>query len=321
MTAKATVVEEAVVEEISEEEALKQLEEGFLEGPAGDGEDMLTDTSATQTVVTEPDKKEPETKEEPKTESAQGDPQSAQTSVSADQILEVLKGSTTIAEIQAGLTDLSNKAFGKIGGVERTLKEIKDALSQGDGDVDLTDEFKELEEQYEDAAPLIKKGVQAALKKARKSVTVGNSISLEEIETALMPKIESIATQRADQLFIGRTLDREHKGWREVVGQPDSQTEFRQWLDQKPEEEKKSILASWDADTLSGALTDFKKSKEKPATTATPKNEVKPPPKQISRLEEAVTPKSQVKPPAPSKKTDDEEFEEGFRSGPAGRVK
>lgn len=317
--------EEVVVEELSEDEALRQMEEAFLAGPAGQAEPAqllvendevaennesakADDTQAKTTESSGSDAVETKTEDEPQKEAGKSE------GLTDEKVLELLKTSQTTEELRAGIKKLRDETFGRVGGLERTLKALQEGLAAPGQENDIEEHFADLKEQYPDAAPLIIKGIKQAMKQAKSiAITAGEAPNPEELVQKILPQIEETVSQRFDMRFIQRTLDREHKGWREIVGEPNSNTEFRTWLKGKPNEQE--ILGSYDVDLLSGILTEFKEHKK--AKTEQPK----PPASstRTSRLEEAVTPKGKIKPPAPRPKSEEEEFEEGFRQGPAGR--
>ena len=314
------VVEDTVVEDISEDEAIRQMEEGFLAGPGASKGAVLPvvdegegSRSAAATEV--PDA----TAESTTSEVVEGEPegtaaQAAETpsALTDEKVLELLNTSRTTEELRDGIKKLRDDAFGKLGGLERTLKALQEGLSAPGNDVELDEHFKELADQYPDAAPLIVKGMKQALKNAKSIAITTSQVDPEELVRKILPGIEQTVERKFEQQFIARTLDREHKGWREIVGEPDSPTEFRTWLKSKPNAQE--ILGSYDVELLSDTLSEFKASKQPKPKPPAPGVSTR-----QSRLEQAVTPKSQIKPPSPRAKTPEEEMEEGFREGPGGR--
>lgn len=317
--------EELENEEMSEDEALRQMEEAFLAGPGANGTPSVVEPP----VEDDSDEGEPASAEATPAQVADtgtGDTiasseppvennQSKSEGLTEAKVLELLKSSQTAEEWRDGIKKLRDEAFGKLGGLERTLKALQEGFAAPGSDEDLEEHFKELRDQYPDAAPLIIKGMKEALKKAKSIAITTSDFDPEEVTKRILPVVEQHVEQKFEERFIARTLDREHKGWREMVGAPDSNTPFRQWLAQKPDEERTKILSSFDVDLLSDTLTEFKKS-QKPKETGAVKPSAQ---TRTTRIEQAVTPKSQIKPPMPRQKTPEEEMEEGFREGPGGR--
>lgn len=314
--------EEVVSEDVSDEEALRQMEEAFAAGPGATSHSVVdppVEEDAASGVENPP--QTTVQSDSPPAESGSDAPTEEKANANAEavtneRVLELLNTSQTTEELRDGIKKLRDEAFGKLGGLERTLKALQEGLNAPGSDEDLEEHFKDLKEQYPDAAPLIIKGIQQALKKAKSIAITTGEFDPEEVTKKILPRIEQTVEQKFEERFVARTLDREHKGWREIVGEPGSDTEFRRWVNTKPEEERNKILSSYDVDFLSETLTAFKASqqpKSKPKPNDTPKSDTR-----AARLEAAVTPKSQIKPPAPRQKTPEEEMEEGFRAGPAG---
>lgn len=318
--------DEVVSEEMSEDEALRQMEEAFLAGPGANGTASVVDspaeddtedgeqasTEATSTPATDTGTEESVASNPPPTEEVS----TSEGVITEAKVLELLKSSQTAEEWRDGIKKLRDEAFGKLGGLERTLKALQEGFAAPGSDEDLEEHFQELREQYPDAAPLIIKGMKQALKKAKSIAITTSEFDPEEVTKRILPVVEQRVEQKFEERFIARTLDREHKGWRDIVGAPDSDTPFRQWLAKKPDEERAKILSSFDVELLSDTLTEFKKSQKSKDDTGAAKPAT---PARTTRFEQAVTPKSQIKPPAPRQKSAEEEMEEGFREGPGGR--
>lgn len=324
MTVAATA-EPVETEELSEEEAYRQMEAAFQAGPAGQLEqassltvteegDESGDTAKSDDTPQDSGAQSGAEVVDTKTEEEPAKDEAKSEGLTDEKVLELLKTSQTTEELRAGIKKLRDETFGRVGGLERTLKALQEGLAAPGQEADIEEHFAELKEQYPDAAPLIIKGIKQAMKQAKSvAITTGEAPNPEELVQKILPQIEETVSQRFDMRFIQRTLDREHKGWREIVGEPNSNTEFRTWLKGKPNEQE--ILGSYDVDLLSGILTEFKEHKK------TKTEQPKPPASstRTNRLEEAVTTKGKIKPPAPRPKSDEEEFEAGFREGPAGR--
>lgn len=313
--------EEVVVEDVSEEEALRQMEEAFLAGPGGQSDSAASNLAPGKVAEQDEQESAEGTQDTPVTQGgSEGvDATSAETpqtteavaaGLSEDKVLELLKTSQITEELRASIKKLQDTTFGKVGGLERTLKALQEGLSAPGEETDIAEHFAELREQYPDAAPLIIKGIQKAMKKAKSiAITTAEPTNTETLVQQLLPVLQ----EQVDVQFVTRVLDREHKGWRAIVGEKDSKTEFRQWLSTKPAEESAAVLNSYDAELLSSTLAEFKESKKSKAQPTTPA-----PSTRTSRIEQAVTAKGNLKPPTPRQKTAEEEMEEGFSAGPAG---
>ncbi len=322
--AESDTAEEVVIDELSDDEALRQMEEAFLAGPAGQSDlapvTVASDEAAEAGETASQTESEPETAVQSgtdvdETQSAQ-EPQKTEAAsggLTDDKVLELLKTSQTTEELRAGIKKLRDETFGRVGGLERTLKALQEGLAAPGQESEIEEHFAELKAEYPDAAPLIIKGIKQAMKQAKSiAITTAEPPNPDELVQKILPSLREDLEKQVDVRFVERVLDREHKGWRDIVGAAGSQTPFRVWLNGKPDRD--AILGSYDVEVLSNVLTEFKESQKSKTPTRTPA-----PSNRTHRLEEAVTQKGNIKPPAPRQKTAEEEMEEGFSAGPAGR--
>ena len=160
-------------------------------------------------------------------------------------------------------------AFGKIGGIERTLQQLNSGaqveISQEDIDA-LKDDFPPLA---------------AALEKVRNLRALpGGSVDPSQIEAL----VEQRVAPRLQRMEL-RMLAKDHPDWQQV----DQDAAFKAWVAAQPDEFKQTLVQasqSYDSEVVSDAMTKFKQSRRTaPAPAADPASARR------SRMSAAVTPR------------------------------
>ena len=160
-------------------------------------------------------------------------------------------------------------AFGKIGGIERTIKSLTDGaqveISQEDIDA-LKDDFPPLA---------------AALEKVRSLRALpGGGVDQEQIASLVAEKVSAV-----EQKFELRLLSKDHPDWKQIDADP----AFAQWVAAQPDEFKQTLAhasQSYDSAVVSNAMTKFKQSRRTaPSPAADPASARR------SRMSAAVTPR------------------------------
>ena len=160
-------------------------------------------------------------------------------------------------------------AFGKIGGIERTLQQLNSGaqveISQEDIDA-LKDDFPPLA---------------AALEKVRNLRALpGGGVDQEQIASLVAEKVSAV-----EQRFELRLLSKDHPDWKQIDADP----AFAQWVAAQPDEFKQTLAhasQSYDSAVVSNAMTMFKQSRRTaPAPAADPASARR------SRMSAAVTPR------------------------------
>ena len=157
-----------------------------------------------------------------------------------------------------GLRDQAQKqfgtAFGKIGGIERTLQQLNSGaqveISQEDIDA-LKDDFPPLA---------------AALEKVRNLRALpGGGMDPDQLANLVNEKVSAV-----EQKFELRLLAKDHPDWKQIDGDP----AFGAWVAAQPDEFKQNLAQAskaYDSEVVSEAMTKFKQSrKAAPATAPTP---------------------------------------------------
>jgi hypothetical protein len=240
--------------------------------------------------------------------------------VTEDQFKELLATATTVKELTDGLKKLEGKAFGKIGELERVLKQAEKSAESG-LDIKLSDEdFAEVDQEVPMLTKPLQKLVNKILKEAKVKVPAFEPVDLESIRNQF--KEESEARIKEVQVESYKTLPTSlltyaHRDWKETVASQD----FQAWLQ---EEDKLTpgyqnmFNQSWDATEIGGVLTKFKahidKAKKAKSDTPPSKSTSKATPpsnNRVERLKEAIPPKASSVTPKPK---GPETEEDGFAS-------
>ncbi len=298
--AEQTPGEEAVpaTTEAEDAVALAEFADGFSDAPvevktpeADLGPEIPAETAPEETPVVEPVVEE--TKPAPAT-------------LTTEQIEAMIANASSVQDVRAAIAKLRDDAFGRVGGIERLIKDIQAATPQG-VQVEVTeDDMKELKEEYPGLMTPLVSGLTRVLGKMKGTKTVPSVPSLTQAE------IESIADAKADakvqaisQTMLRDQLRMQHRDWETVVGPKGSETEFRKWLKADAEKERQA-LTSFDPVYLADVISEFKATKKpKPAAPVDTTRS--------ARLEEAVPVRGGGgKPPMPRKMTPEEEFASGF---------
>lgn len=239
-------------------------------------------------------------------------------SVTEEQLKELMATSGSVKELTDGLKKLRDDAFGKIGGIERLIKQAE-KMTDSKLDLTLTDEdFAEVDSEVPMLTKPLQKLFTKVLKQAKVKVPTAEAVDVESLRTQFHQEIEAKMQERELNLqrgFEERLLTDRHPEWKEVVVKP----EFKDWLtneDKLSPGYQRTFMESWSAREIGGVLNKFKAhqadvEKAKAAAASKPKPAVKPPSQsRTERLKEAVLPKaSSVTPKPKGPVTEEEAFE------------
>lgn len=204
------VVDEPVVEEVAETvaeptsaEAEAELASGFGDEP-GEVTTEPTGESLPVAEIIDPLESTPE----PVAESVAVEPEFVQfTKAERQQMFD------DAAAIRAALGQLEGKAFGKMGELQRTLKQIQETPRGQAVDVSAED-FKELADNFPEVAEMVIAGVKRASTKAA---------------TAPAVDADAIRASIREELALD-ILDADVEGWRDTV----NSDEYKGWLGAQP---------------------------------------------------------------------------------------
>ena len=207
-----------------------------------------------------------------------------------------------VPTIRAEHKQLIDTAFGKLGGMQRLVDQLKASTTAGAAVTVNEEDFAELKEAYPELAELQIKGLNAALAKMKATGT-GEADAKPQFDAA---QIEQSVEQRVEQKLELKRFARKHPDWKDVV----NGAEFKAWIAGQPADVQKGYQESWDSDVTIPILDSFKASR-KPAKQDVPDASAVSTRQQ--RLSSAVPPRGtgghgQQQP------SDDDEFLSGFNS-------
>lgn len=308
--------EEVVVEDVAEEvsaEEVAAFDSGFAgteTAPAADAPGEVEKTPAAAAVEETP-------------------PAEAEVvPLTKAQVDDLLSKAKTVDELRATVDKLRGDAFGKLGGLERTLKQIQEQTPLGQAVQITPEDLAEIHAEFPDLGANLIKGLTRVLGKV-KGTTVPDSVIDERASAKAKELIDEFKKGQdakdvaAYQARVAERLDDAHEDWREIIDGGNPESEYRKFLETLPNTQE--ILDSWDARVISKSLTAFKKKRERDAAdkAAAAKLEadkqkaeaLKGRDARSQRLAEAVPPKGGGSAPPKSKRsTEDEAFDEGFNS-------
>lgn len=249
--------------------------------------------------------------DEPTVTPANVETQPAEPEVPAPEYVQITKedferlnaNATTVVELKAAMDKQFGTAFGKMGGLERTLTQLQTATPAGQS-VEFTDDMAaELLEDYPDIGVGTVKALKNFAAKMKGVGAAAPQVDQGKVAELVESRLVSIQTEDLEDSF---------SDWREIVGTPDDHgvipnTEYRQWLAKQPEDYQRKLNGTNSAGVIARSITKFKEFKPAP-TPPSPQPSAR---KQL--ITEAVNPRGQGG--SPSGPTANDEFNSGFNSG------
>lgn len=284
------VVEEVAEVVIDQATAEADFESGF--------DDPGTIKDATETPQTETI----EVNEEPANEVPE-EPAPRFKQITEDEFAALQARAALVDDIKAAQEKQFGTAFGKIGGIERTLGQLSEQLKGGSG-VQINDEdLAELKQEYPELAASLVKGLNGALSKVKGGGQVDPATLDQLVQERLTPALQA-AQEKWERRQEEKSLSRSHADWLQVV----NSDAFKSWKDQQPNRDE--INNSEDSHFVSEVISNFKKTLVPPKPKAPQVD-----PKELRRkqLEASIAPKGSGGHAAGSDGEDD--FLNGFKSG------
>ncbi len=272
-----------------QDEASKGFAEGFASERPTEGTPPATPAG--------PDPVTTDATDEPEAEPAEPEPKYVQ--ITEAQFAAMNEAATKVHALAATLEKMSGTAFGKIGGLERTLKELQAATPSGQAVEVSEDDFEELKADYPDLAKMQAAGINRAMKKIGLK---GTAPAFDETKIAeLVGKgkqevREELSVELMDTLYdeYVETAKLEHDpGWVKLTHEsfPES-APYRAWLATQPQEYQDKILYSWKPREILGSIKQFHQFTAE-ATRKKPGPAVDPGEGRRRRLQQGVQPKSE----------------------------
>jgi hypothetical protein len=230
--------------------------------------------------------------------------------ITKEELQGLKAGAAAVEELRATLASQNDKTFGKIGGLERLVKELQSTTPAGEA-VELSEEdMAEFAQEYPELANMQRAVLNKALGKIRlRGTGTAEGIAPEKLDELvtqrLQPALQEVNTQ-VERLVESRLLAKDHPDWREVVdaGNPESKNAYRTWLATQPAAYQSQVNTSTDSGVIGESITKFKASVKTQAAIN----------QRQSRIDAAVTPRG-VGGNSASTPSDDDEFNAGFTSG------
>lgn len=238
--------------------------------------------------------------------------------VTEDQLRDLLSYNKTIEELRAAMESRFGSAFGKMGGLERSLKEMQAAAATGETPTvtegDLEKDLEDLKQDFPDFTPRLAKSLAKTfgkLKGTKAAVTIAAPFDPETVKPMVVETVNS-AWSQTRQKEEQEELAEAYVDWSTVIGQVNEKTEYRAWLATQPAPYQKTVGESWRAATVIKSLDNFYRFKAQDAAT---KATVVPKPIKaaVDRkavLAEALNPRGEAG--VETGKTAQQEFQEGF---------
>ena len=262
-----------------------EAEAAFNEGSTG------TETKADATTPTATPEKTAEA-----APTVVAEPKFAQ--ITEDELNQLRARVASIDEMRGTSEKSFGTAFGKIGGIERALNELRGG-GQAFGEFS-KDDFSELQDAFPELAEMTIQGFNRALAKLKGAPAIDPAKVDELVQLGITTTLQQ--RELDSQKEAVKALDADHADWRAVKEKP----EFKEWLTAQPTRFQRTYAKTWDADFLSDAFTNFKEAAAKaaPTTTSTTRKD---------RLAAAVNPRGTGGHAAgPS---EDDDFDAGFKQG------
>lgn len=185
--------------------------------------------------------------------------------VTEDQLKQLLDGMTRIDKIESESKQHYDKVMGSVGGLQQFVKELREATPAGQTVHISSADLEELHAEFPEMAELTAKGLNRVLGKLKG--TGASALKPDDLKELVKTEASTLVESAIDEREL-RRLAKKEKGWREIVGDPMSQTPYRQWLAQQPVEYQTTINHSKDADEILESITTFQQAAEKPSATS-----------------------------------------------------
>jgi hypothetical protein len=299
------IVDEPVADVQTEAEAAASLAEGFASTPESDNSEEVTLTPAAGDI---PEVVAPEVVEVPSTP----EPEVVYAKITDAQFQKLLNDVAGAQDARTAVEKVRGDAFGKIGGLERTIRQLQESTPVGQAITVKAEDLASFGDMPDIAVKLAEDLTKVLWKfKGTSPAPVVVDQEAEDLRIATMVDTR-VAKERLaiEQKFAVERLADRHEDWEAVVGAPTQVTPFRTWLKAQGSAYETNVLQSWDPRVTSKALDIFKAQAKK--VVAAPAKAVS---DRAARLAEAAPSRGNAPAPARAKrKTDKEMFDEGFNS-------
>jgi hypothetical protein len=167
--------------------------------------------------------------------------------ITEDDLKQLQAGVAGLAEIRETMGKRFDTAFGKLGGVERTLSQLTSAPT-GIA-VELNDDIvSDMAEDFPELAAAQLKTLQKFAQTIKMPAAVAPTSPSVDIEEQLQSRIIALETE---------ALEDEYPDWRNTVGGPDSNTEYRKWLSTQDAAYQQRLNTTNSAAIISRSISKF----------------------------------------------------------------
>lgn len=203
--------------------------------------------------------------------------------VTEDEWNQLNARAAVIDEIKATHAKQLDTAFGKIGGIERVLRQYQEQTPAGQS-VEITkDDLAEIASEYPELADAQLSAFKRVAEKLRGTGKSMDESAVRQVVEPELVKLGDNAVLRAKKEIATETLDETHPDWQTVIGNVGEDTDYRKWLSAQPQEYQARVNASYSPTVIGRSIDKFREDQaalKKQADTD-----------RRERLKDAVTPK------------------------------
>lgn len=203
-----------------------------------------------------------------------------------------------------------SKAFGTIGNMQKVVNGLQSATPRGLKVEIPKDAFAAMAKDFPELAEHTRAGLEATLRGLTGTAPATADIDPERMKHLVSEHVIQLETEALEDAF---------PDWRVIVGavdiskqQPDSNNQFRKWLNAKPAAYQAKVNSTNSAAVLSRAIQAFQ-AEIKEAPKPTPAGPRLKDQLRTARIQAAVKPRGDGG-QAPPSRTDDDDFEAGFQA-------
>lgn len=224
------------------------------------------------------------------------------TQIPEDEYRKLLDGVAKIGDIEKQF----GTAFGKIGGIERMLDQLKSSAPAGEKIELSKDVVADLAAEFPEMADLQYKTLQKLVDVLNTRTVTPASAHADAAQPSAQPVDVDAIKKSIRRELVEETLNEFDEKWKETIGLPDDKgvipdTPFRQWLAKQSKDYHDKVKSTYSAPVLTDALSKFKAAQRK----AQGRREV------LDAAVEITGSRGQAPNASP---TDDDEFNAGFKS-------
>ena len=286
---------EAKVEDVVVDDVVVDDESGFEEGFSGvptGKENPPAGETPTEGLIESPGEKS--------TETPPAEEQFHQLTEAQWQSLQAM--STQIDAVRADGVKWRDTAFGKVGGLERTLQQLQAATPSG-FTVDVTDDIvADLAAEFPEVSTRTLAAFKVFASKIKGTGPAAAPAAIIDFEKEIQTRLVALQVE---------ALEDAHPTWREITGEQHSNTPYRQWLAAQPAEYQKKLNSTNSAQVLSRSIEKFEAAAAA-ATAAATKAKEEPSTRKQQLAAAAVVRGAGGRAPTT---TDEDQFTVGFESG------